>query len=109
MKRTVMALVVVLAGVLATGCGKDQPDPPELAQRKLACKALGEHLFRISPQAHLQGLSEAEQRKRVDELQAGVPVEDIEQCAAADPKVIACMQAAADVAAVKACVPARKD
>jgi hypothetical protein len=96
-------------GAAGPGCGQDKPDPPEVAQRKQACKVLHEHLFRISPQSGLAGLSEAEQQKKLAQLQAGVPIEDIEQCAAADPKVVACMQQAADVAAVKACIPAPKE
>ena len=107
--RLAIALAAVVSVAAAAGCGEDKPDPPEVAKRKQDCKALSEHLFRISPEAHLQGLSEAEQNKRIEKLQAGVPIEDIEQCAAADPKVIACLQAAADVAAVKACIPVRKD
>lgn len=103
MRRALLAIVV-----LAAACGQDKPDPPEIAQRKAECRQLFEHLFRISPQAQLQGLSEADQRKRIDELQARVPVEDIEQCAAADTHVIQCMRGAADTAAVKACVPPPK-
>jgi hypothetical protein len=98
----------MLLAVFAAACGSDVKDSPELAARKADCRRLEEHLFRLSPQSKLDGLSEPDQRKRIDQLMAGVPVEDIAQCAAADPAAIACMQNAADVAAVRACIPAIK-
>jgi len=103
-------LALVFVAVLASACGSDKPDPPEVAQRKAGCMGLQEHLFRISPQgrARLEGKSEAEQRNEISRFLAAVPFEDIAQCAAADPKVVACMQEAADVAAVRACVPPEK-
>jgi hypothetical protein len=100
-----LALACVL--VFAASCDPGAADPPDVARRKAECKRLEDHIFRISPQSRgrLAGLPDAEQQKVIDQLVAGLPVEDIEQCAAADPKVIACMQAAPDVAALRACIP----
>jgi hypothetical protein len=36
---------------------------------------------------------------------AKIPVEDIEQCGAAYPEVVACMKQAHDVAGVRGCIP----
>jgi len=103
MKRAWILLAVVVAA-----CGSEANDSSELAGRKAECRRLEEHLFQVSPQSQLTGLSASDQHKRLDQLMAGVPVEDIAQCAAADPVVVACMQKAADVAAVRACIPAIK-
>jgi len=103
-----MKRALILLAVLAGACGSESNDSPEAAARKADCHRLEDHLFRISPQSKLDGLSEPEQRKQLEQLMAGVPVEDTAQCAAADPAVIACMQKAADVAAVRACIPAIK-
>ena len=96
--------------VLAGACDPGAKDSPEVAQRKADCKRLDEHIFRISPESRsrLAGLSEAEQQREIDQLVAGVPVEDVEQCTAAEPAVIACMQKAPDIAAVRACIPPPK-
>jgi hypothetical protein len=83
----------------------EQKDPAEIAARKEQCRQLERHIFELSPKHD----------KSVDELVAGVPIEDIEQCAAADkdkktgvdrkPQVIACMMASSTLDAVKGCVP----
>lgn len=103
-----LALVSVL--VLAAACDSGAADPPDVARRKADCRRLEDHIFRISPesQSRLAGLPEAEQQKALEQLVAKVPVEDIEQCAAAAPAAIACMQAAPDIAALRACIPAPK-
>lgn len=103
MRLFALAMVIVLAA----GCEEKQ-DSPEVAQRKADCRRLEAHIFQITPQAQggLAGLPEVDPR-RVEQLVAKLPVEDIEQCAAARPEVIACMQAAADVAALRACIPAK--
>ena len=105
-----MKLLALVFVVFASACGADKPDPPEQAARKAGCRELQEHLFRISPQGHarLEGKTGPEQAKEIERFLADVPVEDIAQCATADAKVIACMQAASDVAAVRACVPPEK-
>jgi hypothetical protein len=102
--------LAVIAFVVLGACESSAVDSPEVVQRKAACRQLNEHLFRISPEsrASIAGVPEADQRKRIDQLMAKVAVEDIEQCAAADPKVVACMQAAADIAAVRGCIPPAK-
>jgi hypothetical protein len=111
MMRPLMRLA--LAGVLvsAAACDPGAADSPEVAHRKAECHRLEEHIFRISPESRgrLQGLPEAEQQKAIEQLVATVPVEDIEQCAAAAPAVITCMQAAPDIAALRACVPPPKN
>ena len=97
------ALVFAVAVAPLAACNVEAKDSP-------ACKQLREHIFRISPesQPQLAGLSEPEQRKVLDQLNTKVPAEDIDQCTAADPKVVACMQAAPDMAALRACIPAPK-
>jgi hypothetical protein len=106
-----LAPTIVVAFTIALGaCGTGGIDPPEVAQRKAECRRLEAHILRISPESRgeLDGLPEAEQQKRLDALVAKVPIEDIQQCAAAEPAVIACMQKASDVAAIRACVPPPK-
>lgn len=105
MKRFALALVIVLAGAC-----EDEKDSPEVAQRKAECRRLEEHIFRITPQAQggLAGLPD--DPGRIEQLVAQVPVEDIEQCAAVkDRAVLACMQAAPDLAALRACIPAKAE
>jgi hypothetical protein len=103
----VKRFALTIAIGFAAACGSGGVDPPEVAQRNAECRRLEAHILRISPEsrAELDGLSEAEQQKRLDKLVAKVPIEDIQQCAAAAPAVIACMQQAPDVAAVRACIP----
>jgi hypothetical protein len=98
----VLCLVLALVP-LAAGC-EDQKDTPDAAQRKAECRRLEDHIFRITPQPGAEhGQTDP---ARLAALMAKVPAEDIEQCAAVqDRKVIACMQAAPDVAAVRACIP----
>jgi len=102
MKLLALAVVIVFATVFGA-CAPGANNTPE-------CKRLQEHIFRISPESRsrLEGLSEVEQQNQIDQLVAKVPVEDIEQCTAAEPAVIACMQKAADIAAVRACIPPPK-
>jgi hypothetical protein len=105
---TRFALILPLAVlVLAAGC-EDEKDAPEAAQRKAECRQLEEHIISITPQP---GAATAEaDPARIKALAARVPIEDIEQCAAVkDRKVIACMQAARDVAALRACIPAQSE
>ncbi|HSN24909.1 MAG TPA: hypothetical protein VLT45_01455 [Kofleriaceae bacterium] len=71
--------------------------PSELAARKAQCRDVVRHLVEISPQRA---------GRSVDDAVAKIPVEDIEQCGAAYPESVTCMQNAADVAAVKNCIPA---
>jgi len=106
----VMRLGLMLASIVLAACESEPVDSPDVARRKATCKQLNEHIFRITPQSRdqLAGRSAADQRKILDQLMAKVPIEDIEQCAAAEPTVIACMQAAPDIASVKSCIPAPK-
>lgn len=107
MKRLSLALIAVSWLGLATGC-EDEKDSPEVAQRKAECRKLEDHVFEIMP-APGASHGETDPKKR-EKLVAQLPVEDIEQCAAVkDRKVIACMLAATDVAALRACIPARND
>jgi hypothetical protein len=87
------------AAVLALGaCDDSEKDKPDVAARKAECKKLERHLYEISP--------ETPKDANLDALVAKVPVEDIEQCAAAHPEAVACMQTAADYKAVRNCIPA---
>ena len=96
-----LALPLVIG--LVAACTPDAKDTP-------TCKQLREHIFRITPQSQqrLAGRSEAEQRKILDQLMATVPVEDVQQCTAADAAVIACMLKATDMPALRACIPPPK-
>jgi len=102
MTRAALILVIVFAGAC-----EDAKDAPEAAQRKLVCRQLEKHIFRITPGPG--GELPASDPARIVELMAKVPVEDIEQCAAAKPEAITCMLAAPDVATLRACIPAKTD
>jgi hypothetical protein len=107
--------------VLAAAC-EEEKDSPEVAARKAECRQLMEHIVRITPRAG--GGGPETDPARIQQIVAQLPVEDIEQCAAVKdpvkegepappegqtPKVIACMKAAADVTALRACVPAKAE
>jgi hypothetical protein len=103
MRLFALAMIVVLAGAC-----EDEQDAPEQAQRKAECRQLEEHIFRITPPPG--ATSPETDPARLEQLLGKVPVEDIEQCAATkDRKVIECMQAARDVAALRACIPVKKE
>ena len=128
-----IALVLLVAPVLSFTAGCDEAaDPPETAQhdatqltaaqRTATCRQLIEHILQITPRP---GSDRPEtDPARVKEIAAKIPIEDIEQCAAVKdpvkkgepappegqtPKVIACMQAATDVAALRTCIPAQAE
>jgi hypothetical protein len=106
MRSVALALVAAIA-VLAGACEAEK-ETPEQALLKAECRRLEEHLFRITP-APGQTAPETDPA-RIQQLVARVPVEDIEQCAAVkDRSRIACMMAAGDVAAVRACIPAQTE
>jgi hypothetical protein len=106
-RSAVAALGLALVAGLAGGC-EDNQDSPEVAQRKAECRALETHIVQITPRPGGGG-PETDPR-RVEALVARIPIEDIEQCAAVkDRKVIACMQAAPDVAALRACIPRKSE
>jgi len=94
-------LVAVLGlfgiGAYATLTAEDV-DSPAVAARKTRCKDVLAHIFELSPQSKQSG-------KSTPELLDGVPVEDLEQCAAAYPQVIDCMDESVDLDALHACVP----
>jgi hypothetical protein len=107
MKSFAVALIVVLAG----GCeDRTENDSPEAARNKAECRRLEEHIFQITPRPGEGGARPVTDAKQLEALMAKVPIEDIEQCAAVEDRtVIACMQAAPDVAALRACIPTKKD
>jgi hypothetical protein len=117
------ARVAVLGAVLVfTAACDEEADRPETAQRKAMCRQLVEHILQITPRP---GADRPEtDPARLKELAARVPIEDIDQCTAIKdavppgapppaenqvPKVLACMQAAGDVAALRACIPAQAE
>ncbi len=112
MRLVALALIAVLAG----GCEDEQDTPggggiggaaAEKAARKAECRKLEEHIVRITPRPGGGGAET--DPARIQQLVAKVPIEDIEQCAALqEHKDIECMQAAGDVAALRACIPAKK-
>lgn len=105
-----MKYFLLLALALVACSGDEQQDSAELASRKLECRRLEAHIFRITPQltAQFAGMSEIDAQKRADELAAKLPAEDIDQCAAGEPEVTACMATARDLASLKACIPSAK-
>ena len=94
------ALLAVLfaIGIRSTMSWEDK-DPPELAARKEECRKLVRYVIALAPESKGQS---------ADELAAKVPIEDIELCAAAKPEVLDCMGKAADITAVRACIPPPK-
>lgn len=131
MARIALALLVapVLAFTAACDEAADRPETPQLeaAQRKATqlkatCRQLIEHILQITPRP---GSDRPEtDPARIKEIAAKIPIEDIEQCAAVKdpvkkgepeppegqtPRVIACMQAATDVAALRTCIPAQTE
>jgi hypothetical protein len=119
--RIALALVVAPVLVFTAACD-EEADQPETAQRTAMCRQLIEHILQIAPRP---GSDRPEtDPARIKELAARVPIEDIDQCAAVKdpikpgepappegqtPKVIACMQAATDVAALRQCIPAQAE
>ena len=104
MKR---ALAASLLGLTLAACSSAPVDSPEVAAKKTQCRALLVHVFRISPESGLAGKPDDVAQPIADKSVAALPAEDIDQCVAADAKVIACMQRAQDIAGVKQCVPAK--
>lgn len=107
-----MRFALVMVIVLASAC-EDEQDAPDKAQRVAECRRLEDHIIRITPGPG--GNGPETDPKRIAELMAKIPIEDIEQCAAVDQskvdehKAFECMRAANDVAALRACIPAKKD
>jgi len=102
MTRVALILVILFAGAC-----EEEKDAPEAAQRKIECRQLEKHIFRITPGPG--GELPARDPARIAELMEKVPVEDIEQCVAAKPEAITCMLAAPDVATLRACIPAKTE
>lgn len=103
MRGFALAVVIVLVGAC-----EDEKDSPEKSPRKAECQELVEHIFQITPRPG--GRGPETDPVRIRELVARVPVEDLEQCAAVkDRSVIACMQAARDVPALRACIPPKNE
>ena len=100
------ALALVVAALLAAGCDEEQ-DNPEATARKAECRQLMEHIVQITPR---DGGPPETDPARVKAIAARVSVEDIAQCATVkDQKVLVCMQAASDVRALLACIPAQSE
>ncbi|HMG20086.1 MAG TPA: hypothetical protein VK607_02170 [Kofleriaceae bacterium] len=105
--RTAIASLGLVIAVALAGC-EDETTTAEASPNRAECRKLEDHLMRITPRPG--GGGPETDPKRIEALVARVPVEDIEQCAAVkDRKVIACMQAAPDVAALRACIPRKSE
>lgn len=93
-------LALLLVGVFAVGIYATvhdaNTDMPEASARKAECRKAIQRYFELS------GTPAGE----IDAAMARVPIEDIEQCGAANPEVVTCMLGAADVTAYHKCVPA---
>lgn len=92
---------LMIAALVFTACGSDEqkPDKPAVVAAKAQCKQVLTHIVQVSPQAA---------GRSVDEIVAGLPVEDLQSCVASEPEIRACMLTAADVAAVKKCLPSEE-
>jgi hypothetical protein len=106
------AIVALLLSVAACDDGTEQS---EAEPRAAVCRKLMVHIFQITPRP---GSDRPETDPgRIQELAARLPIEDIEQCAATKDAasaakkdaVLACMQAASDVAGLRACIPAQSE
>jgi hypothetical protein len=112
--RSVLRGSIVAALVFAAACDEGA-DAPENASRAATCRKLMVHILQITPRPG-SDRPEADPA-RIQQLAAGIPIEDIEQCAATKDAasaakkdaVIACMQEATDVAALRACIPAQAE
>jgi hypothetical protein len=100
----VALITIFVIGIVATMRSQDE-DTAEVAARKAQCRKLERHIFEISPDSGVQSLTGTDRERELDALVAKVPIEDIEQCGAAYPEAIACMEVATDLAAVATCVP----
>jgi hypothetical protein len=114
-------VALVLIALVAVACD-EETDAPGVAQRKAECRQLMDHIVRITPRPG--GERPESDPAQIQRIVAQLPVEDIEQCAAIKdpvqpgqpapppgqtPRVIACMQAAGDIAALRACIPAQAE
>jgi hypothetical protein len=118
--RIALALLVAPALVFTAACD-EEAGKLEKAPRS-TCQQLMEHILQITPRP---GSDRPEtDPARIEQLADRIPIEDIEQCEAVKdpvkkgepappegqtPKVIACMQAATDVAALRKCIPAQAE
>jgi hypothetical protein len=89
-------VLAAFATLLLFGCDEAKPDTPAEAAARTQCKQLFAHLAEISP--HREG-------KDPTAVAATLPVEDYESCMTTEVEIRDCMMAAADVAAVKKCIP----
>lgn len=96
MKTLVLALIAGTLVSLAAGCDEAKPDSPAEAAARTQCKQLFAHLVEISPR-----------RDGADPtaVAAALPVEDYESCMTTEVEIRDCMMTAADVPAVKKCIP----
>lgn len=125
MPRIALALLIapVLAFTMACDEETDRPSGSSVTARSTTtCRQLIGHILQITPRP---GSDRPEtDPARLQELLARIPIEDIEQCEAVKdpvkqgepappegqtPRVIACMQAATDVAALRKCIPAQTE
>ena len=107
MRSAIASLGLVIAVALAGGC-EDENESSSSAPLRAECRKLEQHIVEITPRPG--GGGPETDPARIAALVARIPIEDIEQCAAVkDRKVIACMQAAADVAALRACIPTQSE
>ncbi|HEX4455452.1 MAG TPA: hypothetical protein VH143_31550 [Kofleriaceae bacterium] len=98
---------IVIAALLLAACGDEPIDTPEVVAKKAQCHALEAHMFRIASQSAHQfdGLDDAAAQKLAESMAAKLPAEDIDQCTAAEPDIVACMTLAPDVRHVRECIP----
>jgi hypothetical protein len=101
-KHIAIILVLVVAA-----CGDEPTDSPEVVAKKAQCRALEAHIFRIASQSNAQfdNLDDAAAQKLAESMADKLAPEDIDQCVAAEPDVVACMSLAPDVPHVRACIP----
>jgi hypothetical protein len=98
---------IVIAALLLAACGDEPTDSPEVVAKKAQCRALEAHIFRISSQrdARFDNLDDASAQKLAESMADKLAPEDIDQCVAAEPDIVACMTLAPDVRHVRECIP----
>ena len=97
------------SGSTKTEPSKGEPPAPATAHpSEDDCKKLQAHIFEITPDsaAKLKAMADDAARKAAtNEFVTAVPPEDIKQCTEGAKSVIDCMQGAADLDKLKACIP----
>jgi hypothetical protein len=78
-------------------CADEEVESAESKASKLECRNVLKHIVSISPEV---------QGQDAEQVTAALPYEDIDACVASEPEIRTCMMTAADIPAVRVCIPA---